>query len=72
MNAENYQNILQNYILPAYEALGDKQLSFIQNNCLINRIRSTIEWFDLNRITLTPYPQLSQDLNPFENRLRFL
>ena len=46
MNAKIFQNVLQNYLLPAYEDLGGKQ---IQNNCLIHMAKSPIAWFAFNK-----------------------
>jgi len=67
MNAEKYQDVLQKYLLPAYEHLGGNGISFVQDNCPVHTAKSTLQWLQRNNVTCLAHPPLSPDLNPMEN-----
>lgn len=67
MNSEDYQEVLQNHLIPFKNRFRRIPLLFQQDNAAIHVSRSTKAWFERKRITLFEHPARSPDLNPMEN-----
>lgn len=67
MNAINYQDLLEENLLPFAEEIGGPYWMFQQDNASIHTANSTWEWFLNNGVHVIPWPSVSPDLNPMEN-----
>lgn len=67
MNSEDYQNVLQNHLLPFLAARPDVEIKFAQDNAPIHKSHSTMQWLANHEIVLFDHPPRSPDLNPIEN-----
>jgi len=65
--SEDYQQVLQNILLPVATVIGGRGWIFQQDNCRIHTSRSTKNWLDGKKVRLLPWPAKSPDLNPIEN-----
>lgn len=66
-NAINYQNVLQEYLLPVWDEISGENGIFVQDNASIHTANTTKTWLQDNDISLGDHPSLSPDLNPIEN-----
>uniref|UniRef100_A0A914Q3Z0 Transposase n=1 Tax=Panagrolaimus davidi TaxID=227884 RepID=A0A914Q3Z0_9BILA len=67
MNSEDYQEVLQNHLIPFKNRFRRIPLLFQQDNASIHVSKSTKGWFERKRIKLFEHPPRSPELNPMEN-----
>jgi transposase len=67
MNSEEYQQVLNNHLLPYLRRFRRKPLVFQQDNASVHRSHSTNAWMQEHHINVLPFPARSPDLNPMEN-----
>lgn len=71
MNSQQYNNILQEVLLPSLEVYFPESgtLPFVQDNSAVHNSRLSRAWFNRhhNELDLLPWPPKSPDLNPIEN-----
>ena len=65
MNSLDYQDVLQNNLLPYLHA--NPQMTFQHDNAPIHSSNSTRLWLQSNNVNTMPWPACSPDLNPIEN-----
>lgn len=67
VNAEKYQQILENSLLPSIETLHpDGNFIFQQDGASSHTAKSTIRWIDHHNMSLLKWPSSSPDLNVIE------
>ena len=62
-NAQKYQEILEEYLLP----IKDSFEIFQHDNAPVHTAKTTLEFLEVNEIELLEWPPYSPDLNPIEN-----
>lgn len=67
MKAEDYQDMLEENLLPFGENIGGTFWKFQQDNASIHVANSSWEWFLDNGVQVINWPACSPDLNPIEN-----
>uniref|UniRef100_T1IMR3 Tc1-like transposase DDE domain-containing protein n=1 Tax=Strigamia maritima TaxID=126957 RepID=T1IMR3_STRMM len=67
MNANAYQELLEESLLPFAEKIGGVYFEFQQDNAPIHVAKTTWQWFMDNGVQVMDWPPLSPDLNPMEN-----
>jgi len=68
VNAESYQQILQDAMLPSARALfRSNDYKFMQDGARPHTARSTLNWLNQHGIHLLEWPPSSPDINPIEN-----
>ena len=67
MNSEDYQNVLEIYLLPVFHEICGINGIFQQDNAPIHTSTSTKNWLSANGIRTMKWPARSPDLNPIEN-----
>ena len=65
LNTERYLELLQNDLLPLFQA--NVNLTYQQDNARCHVSRLAQNWFHQNGIHLMIWPPQSPDLNPIEN-----
>ena len=66
LNAENYKNLLEEYLLPEIRSCN-VPMTFMQDNAPCHKAKPVLEFFKSNGITTLDWPPQSPDLNPIEN-----
>ena len=70
VNAQKYQNILEEHLIPSIQQFGSmNELIFQQDGASCHTAKSTKKWLDDNGngMTVMDWPSSSPDLNPIEN-----
>uniref|UniRef100_A0A8R1IBQ6 DDE_3 domain-containing protein n=1 Tax=Caenorhabditis japonica TaxID=281687 RepID=A0A8R1IBQ6_CAEJA len=67
MDSTDYQDVLQDYLLPFRRRFNRIQFTFQQDNTAIHVSRSTLDWFQSKKFAVLPWPARSPDLNPMGN-----
>ncbi|CAD7078657.1 unnamed protein product [Hermetia illucens] len=67
MNSQEYQNVLQDNLLPFINSFEGNEVIFQQDNASVHVSRSTKAWLEANSIATLEWPAYSPDLNPIEN-----
>lgn len=68
LNADKYQGILRNDLVPSIKAIGHgRKTIFQQDGATCHTATSTMRWFSNNRIKVLTWPSGSPDLSPIEN-----
>ena len=69
MDQNLYKNVLQNHLLPEYEAA--KELGgvwrLMQDNAPCHKAKSIMDFLASNQVEMIQWPPYSPDLNPIEN-----
>jgi transposase len=66
LSAENYKNLLEEYLLPEIHSCN-VPMTFMQDNAPCHKAKPVLEFFESNGITTLDWPPQSPDLNPIEN-----
>ena len=68
LNADAYQEILENYLIPSIDLMDDKEdVIFQQDNAPCHTAHKIRDFFEQNSITVMKWPPNSPDLNCIEN-----
>ena len=68
LNADAYQEILENYLIPSINLMDDKEdLIFQQDNAPCHTAHKIRDFFEQNSIIVMKWPPNSPDLNCIEN-----
>ncbi|KHJ87984.1 hypothetical protein OESDEN_12227 [Oesophagostomum dentatum] len=67
MNSEEYQNVLENHLLPFLEERRTEAFVFQENNATIHVSSATKSWLWRYNTNTLDWPACSPDLNPIEN-----
>ncbi len=68
VNAVNYQEILEHFMLPSADKLyGDADFIFQQDVAPAHTVKGTKSWFNDHGVTVLDWPANLPDLNPIEN-----
>lgn len=67
MDSNEYQGVLQQYLLPFIKKFRRHPLIFQQDNAPIHKSASTTNWLRSKKINLMEWPACSPDCNPIEN-----
>jgi transposase len=72
MNAETFQEFLEDNIIPNMRELVGRNGFLLLDNAPPHRARTTTQWFQDNRVNLVRIPPRSPDLNPIEGIWRLM
>lgn len=61
MNARDYQNVLNDYLLPHCEEIWEPRFMFQQESDSVHATNSTFEWFLFNDVHSISRPAVSLD-----------
>jgi transposase len=67
INGVKYRELLEEHLLPFYNALNHEDYLFQDDNAPCHTARIVKEWKEENFINILPWPAQSPDLNPIEN-----
>ena len=70
VNANDYQEVLEQYMLNDANSLIGEDFVFQHDNAPIHTARSTRQWLRDNSVTVLDCPPNSPDANPIENLWR--
>jgi len=67
MNSEDYQGVLQQFLLPVAKQISGNAWLFQQDNASIHSSTSTTTWLTKKKVIVIDWPARSPDLNIMEN-----
>lgn len=66
-NADDYNNLLLNHLIPRYDALVPRGGYLMQDNAPIHTAIRTRQFLEQHQVQVLPWPSMSPDMNPIEN-----
>lgn len=66
-NQYEYQQHLENHLIPFLDQFGGDNPIFQQDGARCHTARTTMQWFNERNIVVMPWPEYSPDMSPIEN-----